>query len=48
QGDSGGPLMCDGKLQGIVSWGPGICGDPKKPGVYVNICRYTRWLYDTM
>ncbi|KAM6225578.1 LOW QUALITY PROTEIN: kallikrein-7-like [Porphyrio hochstetteri] len=48
QGDSGGPLMCDGRLQGIVSWGPGICGDPKKPGVYVNLCKYTRWLQDTM
>ncbi|XP_009704583.1 PREDICTED: kallikrein-11-like [Cariama cristata] len=32
----------------IVSWGPGICGDPKKPGVYVNLCKYTRWLQDTM
>ncbi|NXW51969.1 TRY2 protein, partial [Nyctiprogne leucopyga] len=48
QGDSGGPLMCDGRLQGIVSWGPGVCGDPKKPGVYVNICRYIWWLQETM
>ncbi|NWS49783.1 KLK8 protein, partial [Probosciger aterrimus] len=48
QGDSGGPLMCDGRLQGIVSWGPGVCGDPKKPGVYVNLCKYKRWLQETM
>ncbi|XP_005534500.2 PREDICTED: kallikrein-14-like [Pseudopodoces humilis] len=48
QGDSGGPLMCNGRLQGITSWGPGVCGDPRKPGVYVNLCRYSRWLEETM
>ncbi|XP_058679083.1 kallikrein-14-like [Ammospiza caudacuta] len=48
QGDSGGPLMCNGRLQGITSWGPGVCGDPHKPGVYVNLCRYGRWLHRTM
>ncbi|XP_072776899.1 kallikrein-7-like [Taeniopygia guttata] len=48
QGDSGGPLVCNGRLQGITSWGPGVCGDPRKPGVYVNLCRYGRWLQDTM
>ncbi|XP_064557449.1 kallikrein-7-like, partial [Zonotrichia leucophrys gambelii] len=48
QGDSGGPLMCNGRLQGITSWGPGVCGDPHKPGVYVNLCRYGRWLHHTM
>ncbi|XP_059728919.1 kallikrein-8-like [Haemorhous mexicanus] len=48
QGDSGGPLVCNGRLQGITSWGPGVCGDPQKPGVYVNLCRYGRWLQDTM
>ncbi|XP_030826417.1 kallikrein-14-like [Camarhynchus parvulus] len=48
QGDSGGPLVCNGRLQGITSWGPGVCGDPHKPGVYVNLCRYGRWLHHTM
>ncbi|KAL8202735.1 UNVERIFIED_CONTAM: hypothetical protein K2H54_024108 [Gekko kuhli] len=47
QGDSGGPVVCDGVLQGIVSWGIG-CALPGYPGVYTKLCNYVDWVQDTI
>lgn len=48
QGDSGGPVVCNNTLQGLVSWGDFPCAKPNRPGVYTNLCRFTKWIHDTI
>ncbi|XP_062137430.1 hypodermin-A-like [Drosophila sulfurigaster albostrigata] len=45
RGDSGGPLTYNGKLVGIVSFGPTKpCGNPSLPGVYTDVVELRKWI----
>ncbi|XP_005413021.2 PREDICTED: kallikrein-4-like [Chinchilla lanigera] len=42
--DSGGPVVCNGVLQGLVSFGFKPCGQPGVPSVYTNLCKFKDWI----
>nr|CAD7586358.1 unnamed protein product [Timema genevievae] len=43
-GDSGGPMVAEGKLYGVVSWGPEKCAQPRQPGVYTKTSVFRDWI----
>ncbi|XP_054444762.1 kallikrein-1 [Pteronotus mesoamericanus] len=47
-GDSGGPLICNGQLQGIVSWGHTPCARPNKPSAFTKVVSLLDWIKETM
>nr|Q71QI3.1 RecName: Full=Snake venom serine protease CL5; Short=SVSP; Flags: Precursor [Trimeresurus stejnegeri]AAQ02904.1 serine protease CL5 precursor [Trimeresurus stejnegeri] len=42
--DSGGPLICNGQFQGIVSWGPKPCAQPREPALYTKVFDHLDWI----
>lgn len=43
-GDSGGPLVCDGRVTGVVSYGPKGEQQGQAPGVYANVGNSLEWI----
>ncbi|KPJ17492.1 Vitellin-degrading protease [Papilio machaon] len=42
--DAGGPAVMSGKLVGIISYGPSICGFPNAPTVFTLVGAYADWI----
>lgn len=47
QGDSGGAIVLDGKVVGIVSFGPD-CAAPNLPGSYTKISKFGDFIKSTI
>ncbi|XP_051813411.1 trypsin-3-like [Acanthochromis polyacanthus] len=45
--DMGGPVVCNGQLQGVMSYSY-RCDELNKPGVYTKVCNYNSWIRSTM
>lgn len=44
QGDSGSPLVCRDVVEGVVTWGSRVCGNRRKPGVFIRVATYMTWI----
>ncbi|CAG9570543.1 unnamed protein product [Danaus chrysippus] len=42
--DAGGPAIIAGKLVGIISFGPSVCGYPNAPTVFTLVGAYADWI----
>ncbi|XP_053617923.1 transmembrane protease serine 11D-like [Plodia interpunctella] len=42
--DAGGPAILGGKLVGIISFGPTVCGFPNAPTVFTLVGAYSDWI----
>ncbi|XP_041972362.1 transmembrane protease serine 11A-like [Aricia agestis] len=42
--DAGGPAILAGKLVGIISFGPAVCGYPNAPTVFTLVGAYADWI----
>ncbi|KAM9329547.1 serine protease ami-like [Gastrophryne carolinensis] len=48
EGDSGGPLVCDKNVEAVVSSGSRVCGNARRPGIYIRVYPYLNWIDNTM
>ncbi|XP_036286300.2 kallikrein-7 [Pipistrellus kuhlii] len=48
KGDAGSPLICQGTLQGLVSSDYFPCRPPFDPIIYIHVCKYSKWIFETM